>query len=66
MMRKIQFQFACSVSSAPTSGPIESASEETPAQMPIAVPRWRAGKVAVMIEFVAGLGVDLQWNRNAR
>ena len=39
----------------PTSGPIASASAETPAQMPIAVPRCRAGKVAVMIESVAGI-----------
>ena len=53
-MKKIQFQFACSVSSPPGSGPIDSASEETPAQMPIAVPRWRGGKVAVMIDSVAG------------
>src|SRR5215472_4186564 len=31
LMKKIQFQFACSVSSPPASGPIDSASEETPA-----------------------------------
>jgi hypothetical protein len=38
----------------PTSGPIASAIAETPAQMPIAVPRCRGGNVAVMIESVAG------------
>ena len=36
------------------SGPIASARAETPAQIPIAVPRWRGGKVTVMIESVAG------------
>ena len=38
----------------PTSGPIASARAEIPAQMPIAVPRWRGGNVAAMIESVAG------------
>ena len=54
LMKKIQFQLTCSVSSPPTSGPIASAIAETPAQMPIAVPRCRGGKVAVMIDSVAG------------
>ena len=53
-MKKIQFQLIRSVMMPPTSGPIASASAETPAQTPIAVPRWRAGKVATMIESVAG------------
>ena len=53
-MKKIQFQLTCSVIRPPTSGPIASASAETPTQMPIAVPRWRGGKVTVMIESVAG------------
>ena len=53
-MKKIQFQLTCSVIRPPTSGPIASASAETPAQIPIAVPRWRGGKVTVMIESVAG------------
>ena len=44
----------CSVIRPPTSGPIASASAETPAQMPIAIPRCRGGNVAVMIESVAG------------
>ena len=54
LMKKIQFQFTCSVSRPPTSGPIASAIAETPAQMPIALPRSRGGNVAVMIESVAG------------
>jgi hypothetical protein len=54
LMKKIQLQLIFSVSSPPTSGPNASASAETPAQIPIAVPRWRGGNVAVMIESVAG------------
>ena len=38
----------------PTSGPMASARADDPAQMPIAVPRSRGGKVAAMIESVAG------------
>ena len=53
-MKKIQFQLTCSVRRPPTSGPIASAIAETPAQMPIALPRSRGGNVAVMIESVAG------------
>ncbi len=53
-MKKIQFQLTCRRSEPPTSGPIASASAETPAQMPIACPRCRGGNVAVMIESVAG------------
>ena len=37
--KKIQFQPRCWVSKPPASGPIASASADTPAQMPIAVPR---------------------------
>src|SRR6266540_2268621 len=51
-MKKIQFQLMCSVITPPTSGPIASASADTPAQIPIAVPRWRGGNVTVMIERV--------------
>ncbi len=54
LMKKIQLQFAFSVSTPPTSGPIASAIAETPAQMPIAVPRCLGGKVAVMMPSVAG------------
>ena len=53
-MKKIQFQLTCSVSTPPTSGPIASAIADTPAQMPIAVPRCFGGNVAVMIDSVAG------------
>ena len=53
-MKKIQLQWMSCVSSPPTMGPNASASADTPAQMPIAVPRWRGGNVAVMIESVAG------------
>ena len=54
LMKKIQFQLMCSVMRPPTSGPIASASAETPAQMPIAVPRCFGGNVTVMIESVDG------------
>ena len=54
LMKKIQFQLTCSVRRPPTSGPIASAIAETPAQMPIALPRSRGGNVAVMIDSVAG------------
>ena len=53
-MKKIQLQLSRSVIRPPTSGPIARASADTPAQMPIAVPRWRAGNVATMIDSVAG------------
>ena len=53
-MKKIQFQLQCSVMRPPTRGPIASAIAETPAQIPIAMPRCRGGKVAVMIDSVAG------------
>ena len=39
LMKKIQLQSMCSVMSPPTSGPIASASADTPTQMPIAIPR---------------------------
>ncbi len=52
--KKIQFQLMCSVISPPPSGPIASASADTPAQIPIAVPRCFGGKVATMIDSVAG------------
>ena len=57
----------CSVSRPPTSGPIASAIAETPAQMPIAVPRCRGGKVAVMIESVDGFisAAPMPWTTRA-
>ena len=54
LMKKIQLQLICSVRMPPISGPIASAIADTPTQMPIAVPRCRGGKVATMIESVAG------------
>ena len=54
LTKKIQCQLAWSVRRPPTSGPMASARAETPAQMPIAVPRSRGGKVAAMIDSVAG------------
>ena len=54
LTKKIQLQSMCSVMSPPTSGPIASAIADTPAQMPIAIPRCRGGNVAVMIASVAG------------
>jgi hypothetical protein len=54
LMKKIQPQCKCSAMTPPTSGPMASASAETPAQIPIAIPRCRGGNVAVMIERVAG------------
>ena len=53
-MKKIQFQFRCCVIKPPASGPIASASAETPAQIPIAWPRCFGAKVATMMESVAG------------
>ena len=54
LMKKIQFQFRFSTIRPPTSGPIASASAETPAQIPIAWPRCFGGKVATMMESEAG------------
>jgi hypothetical protein len=55
LRKKIQLQSMCSVTSPPISGPMASAIAETPAQIPIAMPRWCGGKVAEMIERVAGI-----------
>jgi hypothetical protein len=44
-----------SVSPPPTTGPIASASAETPAQVPIALPLSSGGKVLEMIERVPGI-----------
>ena len=54
LTKKIQFQLMCSMIRPPPSGPIASASAETPAQIPIAVPRCFGGNVATMIDSVAG------------
>src|SRR5262249_5496069 len=67
LMKKIQFQLMGSVIRPPTSGPIASASAETPAQMPIAVPRWRGGNVTVMIDSVDGfiIAAPMPWTTRA-
>ena len=54
LMKKTQLQWMWSVIRPPRSGPIASAIAEIPAQMPIAIPRWRGGNVAMMIDSVAG------------
>ena len=54
-MKKIARQVTSSVSQPPTSGPSASAIAETPAQVPIALPRSAGGKALVMIESVAGI-----------
>ena len=54
-MKKIACQPTCSVRKPPTTGPIERASAETPAQVPIALPRSEAGKAWVTMERVAGI-----------
>ena len=53
--KKIARQDTYSASAPPTTGPIASASADTPAQVPIALPRSSAGKAFVMIESVAGI-----------
>ena len=55
LRKKIARQETYSVSAPPTTGPIASASAETPAQVPIALPRSSGGKALVMIERVAGI-----------
>jgi hypothetical protein len=55
LRKKIARQLTCSVSSPPTTGPIASASAETPAHVPIARPRSAGGKALVTIESVAGI-----------
>ena len=53
LRKKIDCQETFSTRKPPT-GPIASASAETPAQVPIALPRSAGGKALVMIESVAG------------
>ena len=55
LRKKIARQDTYSASAPPTTGPIASASAETPAQVPIALPRSAGGKAFVMIERVAGI-----------
>ena len=53
--KKIDCQLTLSTRKPPTTGPIASASAETPAHVPIALPRSAAGNAFVMIESVAGI-----------
>ncbi len=55
LMKKIDCQLTFSTRKPPSTGPIASASAETPAQVPIARPRSAAGKALVMIDSVAGI-----------
>ena len=55
LMKKIALQETCSTRNPPTNGPIESANAETPAQVPIALPRSAGVNALVMIESVAGI-----------
>ena len=54
LTKKIQFQLNVLRDQAPASGPMARAIADTPAQIPIAIPRSRGGNVAVMIDSVAG------------
>ena len=55
LRKKIARQLTCWVRKPPSTGPIASASALTPAQVPIAVPRWCGGNAWVMIDSVAGI-----------
>ena len=55
LMKKIACQPTCSVRKPPTTGPIESARAETPAQVPIALPRSCGGE---------GVGDDREGRRH--
>ena len=55
LMKKIARQETASVSQPPTTGPIASAMAETPAHVPIALPRSCGGNALEMIERVAGI-----------
>ena len=54
-MKKIARQVTSSVSQPPTSGPSARAIAETPAHVPIALPRSAGGKALVMMHSVAGI-----------
>ena len=55
LRKKIARQETSSVSQPPTSGPIASAMADTPAQVPIALPRSSGGNALVMIDRVPGI-----------
>ena len=54
-MKKIARQVKSSVSQPPISGPAASAIADTPAQVPIALPRSWGGNALVMIDSVPGI-----------
>ena len=54
-MKKIARQVTSSVSQPPTSGPSASAIADTPAHVPMALPRSWGGNALVMIDSVAGI-----------
>ncbi len=53
--KKIDCQLTLSTRKPPRTGPIASASADTPAHVPIALPRSAAGNALVMIDSVAGI-----------
>ncbi len=53
--KKIDCQLTLSTRKPPTTGPIASAIAETPAHVPIALPRSSGGNALVMIDSVAGI-----------
>ncbi len=55
LRKKIDCQLTLCTSRPPSTGPMASAIAETPAQVPIALPRSAGGKALVMIERVAGI-----------
>ena len=55
LRKKIARHETCSVRKPPTTGPIASASPDTPAHVPIALPRISGGNAFVMIDRVAGI-----------
>ncbi len=55
LRKKIDCQLTLSTRKPPTTGPIASAIADTPAQVPIALPRSAGGKALVMIDSVAGI-----------
>ncbi len=55
LTRKTAFQFACSISQPPATGPMAMPSPDTPAHTPIAFGRSWAGNTAMMIDSVEGM-----------
>ena len=55
LRKKIDCHETLSTKKPPTTGPIASAIADTPAQVPIALPRSCGGKALEMIESVAGI-----------